>query len=270
MDYSPEQQRPIYRHIVVQRKALVEHIDVEQLRRLRRQMDEGSPIDPDLQHLVVKDTLKQSVKKAMAWAGHHDVEVEASEEGGLNPEALFAEAEARKMRGDREGAVSYQRQEGVVVSRIVQEHMPGEAPGTSMPSNPLYLFHPGFDSKEDALTQYMRCAMELQRQFQAFSDRQFLLMDPAMRAGLTLITLVLTPIVAVPRADNGVELLCEFHQKTRFGHVDTNHFEVFSEIGEFPIQVPSDMDFHLMFTTFEEQKAFEAASQGGSVSLGDE
>lgn len=255
--------RPIYRHIVVQRKAMVEHIDVERLRRLRQQMDAGGEIDEDLRQLVVKDTLKKSVRKAMAWAGHGDVEVEATDTGGLSPGAVFAEAKAREERGDKEaGAIRYERQEGVVVSRIERNHFPGDAEGQAMPSNPSYLFHPGFDSKADAQTQYMRCAQELLAQFQAFSDNKFLLMDKELRAGLTLVTLVLTPIIAVPRVDVGVELLCEFHQKTRFGHVDMDSFDVFSEIGEYPVQVPSDPDMSAMFITFDEFKADEAARRG--------
>jgi hypothetical protein len=253
-------ERPVYRHIVVQRKALVEHVDVEQLRRLRRQMDANQVIDEDLRHLVVKDTLKQSVKKAMAWAGHGNREVSAVEDG-LGADSLFAEADSQKMRGDEDAELQYQRQEGVIVSRIVMDHMPGDAEGTPMPQEPTYLFHPGFDSQAGAQDQYMRCAQELHAQFVKFSDRKFLLMEPALRAGLTLVTLVLTPIIAVPRVDIGVELLCEFHQKTQFGYVDTTQFEVFSEIGEYPIQVPSDGDMNMMFTTKDDFLAWEAEAR---------
>ncbi len=255
--------RPIYRHVVVQRKAMVEHINVEHLRRLRRQMEAGAKIDEDLRYLIVKDTLKRSVKKAMAWAGHGDIPIESVDSGGLNPGAVFAEAAARAKRGDQdaEEAIQYERQEGVIVSRIEQNHFPGEE-GRAMPANPAYLFHPGFDSKESAQTQYMSCAGELHQKFTAFSDRKFLLMDKELRAGLTLITLVLTPIIAVPRVDNGVELLCEFHQKTRFGHVDLDDFDVFSEIGEYPIQVPTDGDMHAMFQTKDEFLAAEAIQRG--------
>jgi len=257
------EQRPIYRHIVVQRKELVDHIDVEQLRRLRRQMDEGLDIDEDLKYLVVKDTLKKSVKKAMAWAGHGDVPIESADEG-LDASATFAEADARQLRGgENDAAIQYARQEGVIVSKIVTDHMPGDQPGAAMPSEPTYLFHPGFDtSAGDRQADYMRCAQELHAKFQAFSDRQFLLMSPEMRAGLTLVTLVLTPIIAVPRIDIGVELLCEFHQKTRFGHLETDGFDVFSEIGEFPVQIPTDGDMNTMFTTQEAHLAWERAARG--------
>ena len=61
-----------------------------------------------------------------------------------------------------------------------------------------------------------------------------------------------TPIIAVPRARQGVELLCEFHQKTRFGHVDTSKFEVYSETGEFPITAPGGMEMMTMMKTADE------------------
>jgi len=249
--------RPIYRHIVVQRKNLVEHIDVEQLRRLRQQQNDGSEIDDDLKHLVVKDMLRKTVRKAMNWAGHKDVEIEA-DENGLDAGAAFAEARMMKERGDKE-TLGYKPQEGVIVSRIVQEHIPGDMPGEAMPSNPQYLSHPGFDSPDDPQVSFMRCAQELHAQFQAFSDRKFMLMSPEMRAGVTLVTVVLTPIIALPRPDVGVELLCEFHQKTRFGFVDADSFDIFSEIGEYPIQVPTDGDMRAMFQTFDQFKAEDAA-----------
>jgi len=255
--------RPVYRHIVVQRKAMVQHIDVEHLRRLREQMEAGVEIDEDLRYLVVKDTLKKSVKKAMAWAGHGEVEVEGvAGSGGLNPGAVVAEAGAREERGDQGGAIQYAEQPGVIVSRIEKNHFPGDAEGQAMPSSPSYLFHPGFDAKADAQAEFMRCAGELHRKFNAFSDNKFLLMEKELRAGLTLITLALTPIIAVPRVDVGVELLCEFHQKTRFGHVDIDGFDVFSEVGEYPVQVPTDPDMAAMFTTKHEFLADEATRRG--------
>jgi len=172
--------------------------------------------------------------------------------------AAFAEARMMKERGDKE-TLGYKPQEGVIVSRIVQEHIPGDMPGEAMPSNPQYLSHPGFDSPDDPQVSFMRCAQELHAQFQAFSDRKFMLMSPEMRAGVTLVTVVLTPIIALPRPDVGVELLCEFHQKTRFGFVDADSFDVFSEIGEYPIQVPTDGDMRAMFQTFDQFKAEDAA-----------
>jgi len=251
--------RPVYRHVVVQRKALVEHVDPEKLRRLRQQMMEGLEIDEDLRHLVVKDTLKKSVRKAMGWAGHGDVDVQGSDDG-MDAGQVFAEADARQKRGDGgdDEAIRYRRQEGVIVSSLVKDQVPGDLPGQAMPRNPSYLFHSGFDAAENRQAEFMRCAQELHAKFQAFSDRKFMLLDPELRSGVTLVTVVLTPIIGVPRTDNGVELLCEFHQKTQFGHIATDGFDVFSEIGEYPVQVPSDGDMAMMFTTFDEFKAMEA------------
>ena len=250
--------RPAYRHIVVQRKALVEHIDPEKLRRLRQQMESGQPIDPDLRHLVVRDTLKASVRKVLAWAGHADVPLEA-DDTGLDV-TLLDEAAAREQRGDS-GPLKYKRQEGVIVGRLVQDRMPGDVPGQALPSTPTYLFHGGFQSAEDRKGEFMRCAQELHRMFTDFSDRKFLLLDPDMRAGVTLVTVVLTPIVAIPRAGIGVELMCEFHQKTQFGQVSTNGFDVFSDTGEYPIQPPNDADLALMFMSSGDFRKMEAAQE---------
>jgi len=256
-------QRPIYRHIVVQRKALVEHVPAEKLKRLRQQMEAGGPIDDDLRDLVVKDTLKKSVRKAMAWAGHGDVDIEGTDdEGGLSPGHAFNEATSMKERGDERRTLKYQTQEGVVVSHIIKDHMPGDRPDTPMPSNPIYLSHEGCGTSGNRQADYMRCAEELHAKFMAYSDRKFLLMDKELRAGLTLVTLCLTPIIAVPREDVGFELLCEFHQKTRFGHIDTDDFEVFSEIGEYPVQIPTDEDMMMMFMTKDEFLAAEAITRG--------
>jgi|APSaa5957512622_1039677.scaffolds.fasta_scaffold00991_17 hypothetical protein len=249
---SVEEQRPVYRHIVAQRKALVQHVPTEDLRRLRQQMEAGVEIDEDLRHLVIHDTLHRSVRKAMKWAGHGDVKMEVSDGEGLSPGAILAEAKKMDERGDEETVLKYQRQEGVVVSHIIKDHIPGGVEGEIMPGQSTLLGHPGFDTAPDASAEYLRCADALLKQFEAHSDRQFMLMDKDLRKACTLVTLVLTPIIAVPRAEVGLELLCEFYQKTRFGYVDIDSFEVFSETGEFPIDIPNDMDLAMMFKTVDE------------------
>lgn len=256
VDLKVQPDRPVYRHLVVQRRALVQHIDVSDLRRLRQQMDAGYEVDADLRHLVVKDTLKKSVREALSRAGYSDVPVEASDEG--LSDTLFEEARLRSERGD-DLPLQYQRQEGVIVGSLVRDQIPGDLSGQAMPSKSQFLHHPGFNSREDRQASFHRSAQELHQQFVAFSDRQFLLLDPPVRAGVTLVTVVLTPIIAVPRADLGVELLCEFYQKTQFGYIDTEGFDVFSEVGDFPVQVPSDADLAMMFVTSEEFKAMEVA-----------
>jgi len=252
MNLEVQQDRPVYRHIVAQRKALVEHVPFEDLKRLRQQMEAGVGIDEDIRHLVVEDTLHKSVRKAMAWAGHGNVRLEISDEAGLSPGALRAEAGKMKERGDEETVLKYERQKGVIVSRIIKDHIPGGVEGEHMPGQSIFLGHPGFDAAEDPSAEFLRCATELQQQFQAHSDLQFVLMDKSLRSSCTLVTLVLTPILALPRADVGLELLCEFYQKTRFGNVDTDSFDVYSEIGEFPIEIPNDMDLAMMFKTVDE------------------
>lgn len=254
-------ERPVYRHVVVQRRGYIEKVaSPEDLRRLRKQVEEESPIDEDLKHLFVKDTLRKTMKKVMTWAGHGDVEVQATD-AGLDPHAVAAEAEAMKLRGEERETVGYKAQEGYIVSRIVTNHVPGGY-NESLPNEPTMLLHPGFDQAEHVEGQYLACALELRQQFQDFSDRKFLLMDPALRAGVTLVTVCITPITAAPRADVGMELFCEFHQTTRFGFVDTEGFEVCSEVGEFPIAPPSSMDLMTMMKTRDELGITIAATRG--------
>lgn len=205
----------------------------------------------------------------MKWAGYGDVALAPSDEG--LSDTLFEEARLQSERGD-DDILLYQRQEGVIVARLAEDQVPGLPPGAAMPTS-QYLYHPGFDSSEDRQASFLQCAQELHQQFLDFSDRQFLLMDPAMRSAVTLVTVVMTPIMAVPRVDHGVELLCEFYQRSQMTSniegegLDLAGFDVFSEIGSFPVLVPTDPDLAMMFTSFEEFKAMEAAGQsdGGQV-----
>lgn len=255
-----QEERPVYRHVIVKRRGYIEPVaSPEDLRRLRQQIESNSPIDDDLKHLFVKDTLKQTMRKALNWAGHQDVEVEGSDDG-LHPTAMFDEAVAMKERGDERTTLKYQRQEGVIVSRVNTKHIPGG--DERLPLEPTMLHHPGFSQADDATAQYLECARELQAQFQKFSDRKFLLMEPQFRSGVTLVTVCITPITAAPRADVGLELFCEFHQVTRFGYVDTSDFEVYSEIGEYPISPPSSMDLTMMMKSADQIMGVSDSSRG--------
>ncbi len=198
------------------------------------------------------------MQRHMARAGHGDLKVEASEDG-LDPLAVAAEATAMKQRGTERTTLHYQPQEGYIVSRLTTQHVPG---GGALPLEPSMLLHPGFEQAPNAEAAYLECARELQEQFRDHSDRQFRLMDPHLQAGLTLVTVCITPITAAPKAVVGVELYCEFHQVTQLGYVDTEGFEVYSEVGEFPIQPPSSMDLTTMMKTRDELGIFIPASRG--------
>lgn len=248
MLFQAPEQRPIYRHIVVHRRNLIEKVaDPEDFRRLRQQVEANLPVDDDIKHLVVHDTLRKTMQKVMAWAGH-DIETEGVDDGIFAGNA-FDEADLIKEDKEREKKIRYQRQEGYVVSRIVQDQMPGGGP---LPSTPTLLYHPGFAHAEDNLGEFMRCAQQLADRFRMFSDRQVLLIDAGVRSGVTLVTVIETPIIAIPRADFGVELICEFHQKINLGHVDTTGFDVYSEIGEYPIKPPNGMELMTMIKSADE------------------
>ena len=245
-----QKDRPVYRHVIVHRRAYMERVaSPEQLRRLRQQIEAGLPLDEDVRHLYVKDSLKKSLRQVMNESGHRDVEIEPGEDG-LDPLAAVGEAAAMKARGEERVPVRYRPQDAVVVARVNDKYVPGGS--EHLPLEPTMLNHPGFDHADNAEAQYLTCARELQEMFRDFSDRKFLLMDQELRSGTTLVTVCITPITAAPRADVGLELYCEFHQTTRFGYVDTEGFEVASEVGEYPISPPSAMDLLLMMRPADE------------------
>lgn len=244
--------RPIYRHIIVKRRRLIERAATpDQARRLRAYITQGASLDEDLEHLVIKDSLKKTMRNLMNSNGHFDVEVESSD-SGIDPSGVFLEMAQMKERGETQATLRYQPQEGVVVSRVVQEHMPG---GGQLLSQPKVLFHQGFAGSENPALDFLKCAQELSRMFDDHSDLQVMLLDATIRASVTLVTVVETPIIAVPREHSGVELLCEFHQKTVMGHVDTTGFEVYSEVGEYPISIPNDLELVTMMKTADEWKS---------------
>src|SRR3989344_6156189 len=176
-------ERPVYRHVVVQRRGYIERVaSPDDLRRLRQQVELDSPIDDDLKHLFVQDTLKKTMK-VMGWSGYGDVKVEADVDG-LDPAMAASEAQAMKERGGERTPVKYRPQEGYIVARVNTKHVPGG--DESLPIEPTMLHHPGFGQADNAEVQYLECARQLQTTFQEFSDRKFLLMDPVMQAGGTL------------------------------------------------------------------------------------
>lgn len=253
-------ERPVYRHIIVQRRGYIETVaSPEDLRRIRRQIEDGSPIDEDLKHLFVKDTLKKTMQQVMQGSGHGDVGVEAHDDG-LEPGEVMGEAAAMKQRGTERVPVKYRPQTGVIVSRVNTKHIPGG--NESLPLEPTMLMHPGFSHADNAEDQYLKCAVELQEMFRDFSDRKFLLVDDVFRAGLTLVTVCITPITAAPRADVGLELFCEFHQTTRFGFVDTEGFDVISEVGAYPFSPPSTMDLMMMMQSADTIMGGTSTTQG--------
>lgn len=244
-----QQERPVYRHIVVKRKDFIEKVaSPEEFRRLRQQLDAGVPVDDDLKHLVVDDTLKKTMRKVMGWAGHGGRELEGTDDG-VHGDNMLAEADAMAERKD-DGPLRYKRQQGVIVARLVQNKIPGG--DDVLPTNPTVLSHPGFSDAEDAEQSFMDAALALQAIFTEFSDRKFLLLDKELREGVTLVTVAYTPIMAAPKASTGLDLSCTFHQTTRFGYVDTDTFDVHSEIGEYPIAPPGTMELTMMMKSVDQ------------------
>ena len=255
MSTPQETVRPLYRHIIVKSRGLTESVATpEELQRLRRQLEVGDPVDPDLQHLVVQNTLEGTMKKALKsskWSNRADAEV-VCDEDGVDPTAVMEQVDLHNSQ-NLSGPVKYRGQQGVIVKRLNQKHIPG---GTeSLPSKATRLEHPGFEQATDPVARYLECVTDLQKKFQDYSDQKFLLMDKDLRSSVTLVTVCFMPITASPRAYKGMELFCEFHQTTRFGSVDTDGFEVYSETGVFPHTPVSNMDMALIMKPADETLA---------------
>lgn len=257
MQDQQQTERPIYRHLIVKRRGFIEKVaSPEQFRRLRAQLEAQQPLDEDIRHLYRSDTLKQTMQKVMGWSGR-GTDVEESPDG-VDPANILAEHDAMRERGD-EGPVKYRSQGGVVVATLNKKHIPGG--NEPLPLTPSVLSHPGFRDADDPQAEFLKAAFDLQGKFRALSDRKFLLLDASQRAGITLVTVAYTPIMAAPKADRGLELFCEFHQVTRFGNVDTSGFEVYSDAGEYPISPPNAGELLSMMKSADEFRALSPSTR---------
>jgi len=208
--------RPVYRHIVVKRKAAVAMTaDPLTLKKVRQQLDEVArgvrvAVDPDIDHLVKRNHLRNSMKTVYG-------------------ETADEEAQA-KVHATQGGAI--------IVGTLHKEKIPG---GTEpLPQVATFWTVKASDAEKDPQAAFMRGAEELQKRFQEFSDSKFKLLDPSVAAGVTLVTVAYAPIAAYTGEVTGFEVGMEFHQVTRFGLVDASSFELVSEDGRYPVSPPSD------------------------------
>lgn len=116
----------------------------------------------------------------------------------------------------------------------------------------------------DGHTAYYTAAMEIREKFAAFSRETLAEVDPEIRPMLTLVTIADAPIHARPvgvwgddsyamevdRAydERGFDVVARFRQFAVIGaqrnEVDT--FQMYSETGEFPLQVPKDVEMGML------------------------
>jgi len=117
----------------------------------------------------------------------------------------------------------------------------------------------------DGHTAYYTAAMEIREKFAAFSRATLAEVDPELRPMLTLVTIADAPIHAravgvwgddshamdvdrYTENEHGFDVVARFRQFAVIGaqrnEVDT--FEMYSETGEFPLQVPKDVEMGML------------------------
>lgn len=219
--------RPVYKHIVVIKKARVADMLVtpekfqliqEQLAEVNR--GERKELDPELQAFVPKGHLHKT------------------------HEAVF------KGTYDRDDAEEAARYQGAIIVATVGRKVPGG-------NEPLPLAATTWVEQvawedEDPHQAFLEAVNRLQGRFQQFSDTKFVLVSPEMAANQTLVTVAYQPICAYPKRDRGFEVVMVFHQVTRYGSVDMGGHDVYSEEGFFPVSVPSKESMMLLLKTPDE------------------
>jgi len=206
-----------YRHLVVfqpgNSKAI---LGGEALKQIYEAAESGDidKVPKEYRHLVKATITKKSIDRAFARL----------------PDATQEEKDAYH---DSVGS-----QMGIVVSKLRGHHdyVPG---GGALPhTGTIMTEYPADDMM--SVQGFLQAAEKLARRFKKASDLKFALLDNNQWAAHTLVTVVMAPISARPRAERGFFVELEYHQVTRFGLPDTDDFEVYSDVGDYPIRVPTD------------------------------
>jgi len=220
----------VYRHLIVARKgSMALTAPPEQLRKLHRQLqevDEGAreAVDSDLVHLLKRTHLRKTLKQVYGES-YSDESIQGT---------------SRRQGG------------AIVVATLHKEKIPG---GTEpLPQTATFWTQPAPYNDTPPFDAFAQAAEKLRERFKIHSDAKIRLLDPAMQRNVTLVTVAYAPMSAYahPNRDSGFEVGMEFIQKTRFGRVDANTFEVYSETGEYPIKPPSTEFMGMLMKTVEE------------------
>lgn len=111
-----------------------------------------------------------------------------------------------------------------------------------------------FDEGQDPHHAFYRAAMKMREDFARESQRRLLEIPEWRRPRSTLVTLVDTPIFAgaMPGGPGKEHLLCEIsytpHVIDSSDQFEANGWEVYSENGEYPIEVPTEIDMDRLLT----------------------
>lgn len=184
----------------------------------------------------------------------------------------FGETPEEYQERDPDGfrRLNYRPQSGFIVATLTKQHIPGGNERltslATVRSLPVPLpENPGI---KQAHEEFLKAGVALQAQFRKEADRAFILLDESMRSGVTLVTVIYSAISAHPLVDSGFQAVMEYHQRTRFGYVDTAGFEVYSEDGTYPIQAPRDEEMGYLLNPAEAvlvSQELNARRLGGST-----
>jgi hypothetical protein len=225
-------ERPVYRHLIVKRPERIQlQGNVRKLREAHAQLKrvhEGTlayeDMDPELKRLVKQDHLRRTMKKVY---GEDYVDPDEGKDPGFSTVG---------------GAI--------IVASLRKYKIPG---GTEpLPLDATFWSERADFEGKSPQEAFLEAAERLQVRFRKHSDLKIANLPKETRAGVTVVTVAYSPIVAYPLETAGFEVGMEFFQKTRWGRVSSADFIVESEDGTYPIQPPSDGTMATLMATAEQ------------------
>jgi hypothetical protein len=231
-DKAEDTGRPVYRHLIVKRPESVQFTtDPRKLREAHAQLkrvQSGELAYEDMDPEYKKLTRRNYLRKTMKTVYGDDY---TDPEEGMDP-----------------GESSYGG--AIVVGTLRKHKIPG---GTEpLPQHATFFSERVDFEGKSPQEAFIEAAERLQKRFRKHSDLQISNLPKETRAGVTLVTVAYSPIIAYPLEDIGFEVGMEFIQKTRWGSVSSADFIVESEDGTYPIQPPSDGTVVTMMASADE------------------
>jgi hypothetical protein len=160
---------------------------------------------------------------------------------------------------------------GKPVARLTRTRVPGGGELQSLQEHRLFIrgeFPFGEDGKSlvDPHMVYYKASMDLRKQFAQLSRAKLMALPKELQAGAVLVTVVESPILAASRYTwesegitrrtptfgmeedrlRGFDVTAYFRQGIRYSTEGLNTFNIYSEMGEYPIDVPSDIDMAIL------------------------
>lgn len=147
----------------------------------------------------------------------------------------------------------------VPVARMTRTQVPGGGELRSLETHKLHIAAQ-IPPDADPHVVYYRAANDLREQFMRLSRQKLLDLSPELRRGAFIVTVVESPILATSRHTwedehreqwknkrvSGFDVTAYFRQGIRYSTKGLDTFNIYSEQGEYPIDVPKDIDIALL------------------------